>query len=430
MRDLLMFATFLGVIPMIFIRPHIGVLLWGWVAMFGPNFILYGFAASIRYNFIFAILTIVSWTISKEKLKVPLTPTAVLIVIFCIWGTLSAITSISSSDAVMIEWVKFVKIMIFPLVILGLITTRQRIHAMLLVFTIALGYYGTSEGLKFLLSGGNHRVWGPGASIIGDNNHFALAMVMLLPLVFYLIKYLENRIVRVILIGSFILISFSAIGTYSRGGLIGLSAIGIWSFFRTKNKIPILFVSIILASIVLYMAPEAWFNRMDTIQTADQDRSFMGRVISWKLSILVALDHPIFGGGFHSLQDLLVWLEYSLDFDKLSFIPTRLPDINRAHAAHSIYFQVLGDMGFVGLMIFLAILFLAWKNTTYIIRHSKERMDLQWIHDLGKMIQISLIAYMVSGAALSMAYFDLSFAIIALTAVLRTNVDREAPAAE
>ncbi|WP_260295942.1 putative O-glycosylation ligase, exosortase A system-associated [Sedimenticola hydrogenitrophicus] len=425
MRDVILIMTMIGALPMIFIRPHVGVLLWGWAAIIGPNFLVYGFASSIRYNFTIAILTFIAWFISKEKIVIPLRSTIVLLLLFAAWGTISALTSISSSDVVIDEWVKFLKILGFSLVIVGLINTRQRIHSLLLIFVISLGYYGVSEGMKFLATGGAHHVWGPGFSIIGDNNHFALSLIMLLPIAYYLITYSQNKIVKFSLILAFVLTSFAVLGTYSRGGLIGLLAIGIWSVIKTKNRLPIILVGTILGIILITMAPESWFERMDTIQTATEDRSFMGRVVAWKLSVLLALDHPIFGGGFQAIQDLAVWLQYSADFHLMDFVPTRQPDTHRAHAAHSIYFQVLGDMGFIGLLIFLSILVSAWKNTNFIIKQCKDNQHQKWIYDLGKMLQISLIAYMVSGAALNMAYFDLTYAVIALTLSLRIIVESD-----
>jgi probable O-glycosylation ligase (exosortase A-associated) len=167
---------------------------------------------------------------------------------------------------------------------------------------------------------------------------------------------------------------------------------------------------------------------MDTIKTADQDNSFMGRVIAWKQSTLLALDNPIFGGGFHAIQDIAIWHKYAQGFRKLDFIPTDDPNPVHAFAAHSIYFQTLGDLGFVGLGIFIAILISSWRNAAAIIRASRDRPEWDWARDLAKNLQYSIFAYVIAGAALNMAYFDFMYMIFALLAALRRLVVRSSEA--
>ena len=161
---------------------------------------------------------------------------------------------------------------------------------------------------------------------------------------------------------------------------------------------------------------------MDTIKTVEEDTSFMGRVIAWKQSTLIALDNPLFGGGFYAVQDLSVWLKYAREFNKLDFIPTPEPNIRVAFAAHSIYFQTLGDLGFVGLGLFLAILFTSWRNASKVIRAVRDRPDWHWARDLARTLQYSIFAYVIAGAALNMAYFDYMYMVFAILVALRELV--------
>ena len=94
-------------------------------------------------------------------------------------------------------------------------------------------------------------------------------------------------------------------------------------------------------------------------------------------------------------------------------------------AAHSIYFQVLGDMGFVGLSVFLMIFFTGWLNSVAVIRGGNKIPGMEWAVDLSKMIQVSMAGYLVAGAALSMAYYDVTLALIVVLARLRTIVANE-----
>lgn len=424
MRDVVLVVGFFTMLVMgrVFRYPHVGVLLWCWTAFVIPNFFSYGFAAAIPYNKVVAIITLLAWLLSREPKSLPPNATLILLALFAVWGTISAFTGVAHSDTAISEWNTFIKILVFPFVVAGLVNSKDRIIALLYATVLSLGFHGALSGAKYLASGGGNKVWGPGASIIGDNNHFALAMVVLLPVIFYLYRQSTHRQLKLALIGSIVLVLVAIMGTSSRGGLIGIVAVGALAFMRSPKKLRNAIVLLPLIVVALSFAPQSWSDRMDTIKDVEADGSFMGRVISWKQSTLLALDHPIFGGGFWAIQDTEIWLKYRQEFHKLDFIPTGLPNASYGFAAHSIYFQTLGDLGFVGLGIFLAILVTSWRNATATIRAARDRPEWHWARDLAKSLQYSLFAYMVSGAALNMAYFDFAYMIFALLVVLRRLV--------
>jgi len=136
----------------------------------------------------------------------------------------------------------------------------------------------------------------------------------------------------------------------------------------------------------------------------------------------MAMDNPFFGGGFKAGQNAYLWKLYEPEFYRLDFIiDTTGYMAGYAKAAHSIYFQVLGDHGFVGLFIFLGIILLSYLNLNRVKKTSTD----QWTVDLAKMLQVSLLAYCAGGAALSLPYFDLSFAIFALASCLLALTNRQ-----
>lgn len=423
MRDLVFLVGFLAMFPLILIRPHIGVLIWCWTAILVPNTFLFGLASYIRYNLLATGGTFVGWVVTKEKAKIPWNPITALLVSFAIIGTLSAAGCIGDSGTAWVEWEKFIKILALPLAVMALITTPDRVRALLFAIALSIGFHGIREGAKFVLSGGGHNIWGPRGSIIGDNNHFALAIVVVMPILYFLYRTSRHWMLRLSIVAAAVIQVFTVMGTFSRGGFIGSLALAAWVFVKTKKKLRFLAFAIPLAVAAIMFAPDRWFSRIDTIQTATEDTSFMGRVIAWKQSTLIALDHPILGGGFHAVQNLDIWLQYATKFHLLDFIPTDPPNTHTAFAAHSIYFQVLGDLGFVGLAIFCAFFVVAWRNTSVAMRLSRDDPDQKWNHDLAMTLQYCLLPYIVSGAALNMAYFDLLYVIFALTVVVRTQVE-------
>ena len=120
------------------------------------------------------------------------------------------------------------------------------------------------------------------------------------------------------------------------------------------------------------------------------------------------------------LEFFPVWLDLSQDFSQFSFFysGSALPDTLRGHAAHSIYFQVLGDQGFFGFVLFIAILVLSFFKAGEIAKKTRLANGPDWLINLATMLRLSIFTYAVGGAALSFAYFDMIYAIYGLVIVL------------
>jgi probable O-glycosylation ligase (exosortase A-associated) len=314
---------------------------------------------------------------------------------------------------------KIIALFVFVLLIL-----ENKLHIDFLMWCLifSLGFYAGVEGLKYIASGGGHQLEGMAGHVLGDRNELAVALAMLLPICFYLLGEYgkESRIVKFGLLGLIALVVISIIGTGSRGGLISLAAVGGYLFLKSKRKILFMLLLVCVGGAMMGLIPDQWFERMDSIGKADADASFMGRVVAWKLSFILASQNPFFGGGFKALETFAVWFSLSQDFYQYPFFytGTAMPDLERAHAAHSIYFQVLGDHGFVGLFLFVAIIAAAFFKAGAIARKIRNARGPEWAISLATMLRLSIFTYAVGGAALSFAYFDLVYAIFAIVVVL------------
>jgi probable O-glycosylation ligase (exosortase A-associated) len=160
------------------------------------------------------------------------------------------------------------------------------------------------------------------------------------------------------------------------------------------------------AAVLPSLAPQSWLDRMSTIQTYQKDASFSGRVEAWKMNTAIATERPLLGGGFYAGN--VDWVARKFSHGELQ----------KGKAAHSIYFEVLGDHGYVGLGLYLLIIAGAWMNTFVAQASARNRPDLAWASELARMLQVSLVAFLVGGAALSMAYYDGALVLFALTAAL------------
>ncbi len=312
------------------------------------------------------------------------------------------------------------KIVLLCLFMVATVRTRLQIHSVLIAASMGMGIHGAIEAAKYVVSGGGHVLQGPGT--FGDNNHFGLAILMTVPALVYLYRFSQSRLVKVGFALAALANLVGVIASHSRGALIGLVAVGAAAFFKSRNKMVTLLVLAMVAGVVAAVAPDRWYDRMGTIDDAKEDSSFMGRVMSWKMNLLVALDRPLVGGGFSSMEDGSVWSKYVRNFSSLDgLISSPTPVIPLA--THSIYLQVLGDTGFIGLLLFLALLAISFRNLYVIGKLTRYREDLHWARDLALALNFSLIAYAVSGGALSMAYFEFYYVLITMAAITRFHVE-------
>jgi probable O-glycosylation ligase (exosortase A-associated) len=420
MRDLAFAMIWCVLFPVALWSAHIGVLLWIWVALLSPNDQLYGFMSGVPFNKIAVFATLLAIVIGRDKKKFYIDSTIFAIICFLIVGLVSTYNSMIPFDISFYYFDKIYKEMFLALCICGLMWSRHRIHMAVLVLCISIGFTSVTEGIEVLLSGGGHRVIGAGS--FGDNNGVALAVLLSIPLLYYSATYAAQKNARIILYSVTVISIFTVIGTTSRGGFIGLLVCGAFFVWNSKQKFAGLILAFFSGAVVLLAAPASWFERFSSIKEAGENSSFLGRVVAWKISTLIALDHPLFGGGYSAVAYPSVWYHYLPYIDTIPLISTpTIPPYPLV--AHSIYFQVLGDTGFVGLFLFLFILLNSLRSCSKVRKLTRHRADMGWADDLARMLQISLVIYMISGGALSFAYSEAFWIIVAIVSRLRRTVE-------
>jgi len=374
--------------------PFGGVLLWTWFTCMDPHREAYGFAQSAPFNFIIAVVTVAAWLFSRERKRPPLDATFVLICAFLAWITLNGFFAVDPTWSWPL-WDRTWKTIALGLIIMAMGTNKVRAHALIWTVVVSLLYYGIKGGLFTIISGGHSHVVGAPNSMIGDNNQLALALLMVLPLANYLRIHSADRRISLGLAVAMVLTTVSVVGSYSRGAFVALAALAAVAWFRSKRKMLYLVSIVAVAVPLFYFMPQSYYDRLATIQSADTDSSFQGRIIAWKVAYSYARDHFPLGNGFAGSERKPVFNYY-------------FPD-EKTHAAHSIYFEVLGDNGFGGLAIYLAILTVVVLNCFRIKKIARANPNLAWAADMADMIQLSLFVFCVGGAALSMAYYDVFF---------------------
>lgn len=399
MRDILVAALVFGSLPFILRRPWFGIIVWTWLGFMNPHRLAWGFVTEMPVAMIVALATLVGMLLSREEKRIPWTRESVVLALLVLWMTVTTFFA-AFPELAWQQWEKVAKIQLMIFVAMMLITTRERLHLLVWTIAVSIGFFGVKGGIFTILNGGVHRVMGPPGTFIGENNAMGLALAMTVPLMYYLYQESSRRWVRWGLLAAMLLTSLAAFGTQSRGALLAMGAMGAMLWWKSRHKVFMAVVVAVGASSVFLVMPQEWFDRMTTIKSYETDASAQGRLGAWRFAYGMAVNN-FFGGGFET---------FSGNTD-----------------AHSIYFEILGEHGFVGLALFLALGLFTWMAASRIRRQTEETDDIAWMARLARMTQVSLVAYATAGAFLGMAYYDYAYNLVLVVIICKAILAKRAP---
>ena len=411
LRDILLLGIMGATFPYVFRHVFIGVLLWAWIGIMNPHKLAFGFMHDAPVAMVVALITFIGLLTTRDRVKFDWTAPMIVLAVLIVWMALTTVFAFFPSSS-MSQLVKVLKIQIMTFIAVAVLYKHLHIRLFIWINVLSLGFYGLKGGLYTIATGGAGRVWGPPGGFIQGNNELALAIIMTIPLMYFLRATTPHKWVKRGLLLMMVLSAISAIGTQSRGALLALGAMAGLLWWRAPNKGANAVLLSVVGLVILAMMPASWYERMATIQNYQEDGSAMGRINAWMTMVNVANDR-LLGGGF-DVQNPFVFGLYA-------------PDPSNPLTAHSIYFQMLGEHGYIGLGLFLLVWLMAWRRAGALRRETRNDPEIGWLYHLGSMVQVSLIGYAVGGAFLSLAYFDLPYNILVMVVVCsrwRTERDK------
>jgi probable O-glycosylation ligase (exosortase A-associated) len=416
MRDIFVLAIIFGSVPLCFINPYFGILMWNWVAVFNPHRFTYGFAYDFPVAYVVALPTIAGVFFTKKLNRNILTRETVFLILLWTWF---AVTIFYAStlplfsqhiDPGKAQLLRVSKVLFATFLTILLVTSRERLRNLYSVLALSIGVLAIKGALFGVRTGGDARVWGPPDSFLADNNDLALATNMALPILFFLAAEEKRRWLKIVLRIAFVCSIFSVILSYSRGGLLGLVVVLAAIVLTSRHKVLTATFVVICAVLVFSYAPGKWMERMSGLSQGKIDRSAEGRLNAWRFAIVLTKHYPLTGGGFETFTPDL--------FQRYT------PDLFFA-GPHSIYFQTLGEQGYVGLVLFLGLIGSCWLSLRRLARRAKHVPSLKWVGPYAYMLRASLLAYLVSGTFLPRAYFDFFYTLVATVIVMKIICQRE-----
>lgn len=409
MRDLALLIVIGWIVLQAFRRPWIGILGWTWFSIMNPHQLSWSlrtmpFAAAIGGA------TLLGLFLTKDKRDYSLDRENITLILFMAWMCITLPFSMIFDSSFEL-WKRVMKIDLMILVAMVLLHSKRHMMLLAWVLVLSIGFYGVKGGAFTLATGGSYKVWGPELTYIEGNNEIALAIVIVIPLMRFLQMQMTAKWAKVTMSVCMVLMAMAALGSHSRGALLAIAAMALVLWWRGKNRFVGAVVMVVLAVALLSVMPAEWWERMNTIKTYKDDESAMGRINAWWMAWNLAKSN-FFGGGF------FIWTA--------QIFAIYGPDPTDVHAAHSIYFMVLGEQGFVGLILFLTLFTMGWFTAGSLRTKARGNPRTQWLSDLGGMLQVSLAGYAVGGAFLSLSYWDLPYNLIVLGVLGRRWLLRKA----
>jgi probable O-glycosylation ligase (exosortase A-associated) len=404
MRDYLLYALIIGVLPFSLIYPFIGLLAYNWVSYMNPHRLgwkTYDFPVAA----VIGATALIGFVFSRSRKSIPMSWETGFILLLWVIFSLSSMFALAPESA-WAKWEQVSKILLMVLLSVILIDTEEKLRWLYLVIAVSIGFYGFKGGVFSLAHGGQYIILGPPESSIAGNNSLGAALNMTLPVLWYLARFEPNRWWKFGLRAVFAMSIIAVLFSYSRGAVLGLAAVLLLLFLRSlswKMMAPTaIIVLVVWAAVdVRELFPEKWEDRMATTRTYQEDTSALSRLNSWEFSTKVAMARPFVGGGFKMYTDET----YS------RYLPgNEFP----SYDAHSIYFGILGEHGFVGFSLFLGMIAMSFLTLMRLKRSADERA-----RDYAKMLQISFVGFLISGAFVDIQYFDLFYQNVAAVAILK-----------
>ncbi len=433
MRDLF-FVGYIGLLMLLaFKRPFLFTLLYAYIDIVAPQRLSYFMLNSLSISLVAFSLAVLGFLVSDEKRDVRISPRWTLLVVliaYCGYTTTVAIEPVAAQA----KWGWVWKALVFAAFLPLLLKTRLRIEALALVMVLSASALIVTGGVKTVLGGGGY---GSLVLLIDDNSGLyegsiiSCVAIAIIPLIVWLARHgtiikpdWQVRVYAGALVFAALLIP---VGTQARTGLVCIAVLAVLFIRQTKRRFLYLTAAVLVGAAAIPFLPSAFSDRMETIREYKTDESAATRLAVWKWTWEFVQEHP-FGGGFDAYR--INKVRYELPVVDENGFDTGAVDsreiVDQARAYHSSYFEMLGEQGFPGLIIWLIIhVGGVWRmeviSRTY---RKRNRPDETWVAPLARALQNAQIIYLVGSLFVGIAFQPFVYMLVGMQIGLDTYLAR------
>ena len=440
MRDLAFVAFIAALLALGLKRPFLFVLAYAYVDIVSPQRLSYFLLNSVPISMIMAGLAVAAWFFADDKRGVTVTPRQWLMLVLLGYCGLTTWHADMPVEA-WFKWDWAWKAIAFAIFLPLTLRTRLRVEATLLFMTLSAGLIVIVGGIKTALSGGGYGA----LNLMVENNSglyegsiistFAIALI---PIILWFARFgtifppnrapapgLAERAAQAAAPGTFApprrhdlmglavklfcaALIFACllipVGTEARTGLVCIGVLAILMLRDVKRRFLYVAAAALLGLAAIPFLPQSFTERMGTIQGYQADQSANTRLAVWGWTLDYVQRKP-FGGGFEAyLQNRIqVQTVAERDLGDVQLVATRT-EADEGRAWHSAYFEMLGEQGWPGLILFLLLHGIGLMRMEVLRRRFRDRADMAWVSPLATALQHFQIIYLVGALFVAVAF--------------------------
>ncbi len=413
-------------------RPFLWVLAYLYIDILAPQRVSWGFLSAIPISLIAFVLAFAGWAIFDDKRDSRFTLRQGLIAILLVYCGLSTLGA-DYPDAAAEKWAWVWKALVFAVFLPLTLRTRLRIEAAALVMVLTLGALVIDGGIKTLAGGGGYgtlRLFVNDNSGLYEGSIISCVAITVIPLIAWLMKhgtvFANDWRAKTFGWGLIFACLLIPIGTQARTGLICIALVAVLSLRSVKRRFMYLAGAAAVALAAMPFLPDSYTARMSTIENHQSDRSASTRVEVWKWTLRYVGDHP-FGGGFEAYLGNSIQVETRTVQQSGSTTTVETDkSFDKARAYHSSYFEMLGEQGWPGLILWLWLMLSGlWQMERLRQRWKNRRGEGEtWQAPLAEALQHSLLVYMTGSLFVGIAFQPFCYMLIGLQCGLWSYLKR------
>ncbi|RYY29003.1 MAG: putative O-glycosylation ligase, exosortase A system-associated [Sphingomonadales bacterium] len=433
MRDLVFVAFLAAIFAAGFRRPFIFVLAYAYIDIVSPQRLTYILLNSVPISMIAVGLAVMGWLAVDDKRDVRVAPRQgliVLLIAYCYYTTVHADFPVEARD----KWEWVWKALAFAAFLPLTLRTKLRIESLLLFMVLSASSIIIVGGIKTVGSGGGYgelNLMVTNNSGLYEGSTISMVAIAIIPLILWFTKFgtifkpdWRVKTFCYCLVFACLLIP---VGTSTRTGLLCILLLAILMIRDFKRPIVYLAALGTLGIAAIPFLPSAFTERMETIQTYKADASASTRIEVWKWTMNYVKDHPM-GGGFETYRQNQIRYEKvaMVDDGEGHMVIKRSWEIDKARAYHSSYFEMLGEQGYPGLILWLLINVIGlFRMEVLRRRYKKPEPDQAWIAPLAAALQNGHIIYLLGSTFIAIAFQPFIYMLIGAQIGLDTYCARK-----
>lgn len=403
--------------------PFAFVLIYIWIEYFRPQEVAPAQFAWISISLTVGVFAAIGMIIAAQKNSFRPSVEFFWLLTLALWITLT--TTWAVVPAAWIKWDTAIKTVLFCALLSQLTWKAEQVEAILLAIIAGSAAQICSFGIKGLITGGGYQqelgVVGGNAGL-AESSTLAVFSAAMVPFYWFIannsILLRKNIVLRLAAIsGTFLTVS-AIIATNARAGLVSLVICGGLVLARSKRGfLSVLIIIALLIAAIPFIATTDWFARMNTLSSVRADDSSMQRVAVWSWTMDYVKSHP-WGGGFNVDQTNRFTVEAENEAGEVTI---------SGKAFHSIYFEVLGEHGFLGFLLYFGligrVLFRLIKFQRSVKRENRKN---NWGREFAIASLFSWAGLLVGCAFIGIAFMPFIFFFLVISLAILTVAKRAA----